>query len=141
MSTITAVHHINFVVNDLAANVAYLSTLLNQQPIYNTIETRGVNTARFSLNDIWLVLVQPTSEQGEVANILKQRGEGLFLLSLATQSLDETLIQLEKKGINGSNKGPRQGLLNWLVHDLEIPSDLGPVLQLCEETERLKNNS
>jgi len=141
MSDNLAVHHINYVVKNLAASVNYLSALLNQQPVYESLPLRGVDTARFELNGVWLVLVQPLSEQGEVANILKQRGEGLFLLSLATQSLDETLIQLEKKGINGSNKGPRQGLLNWLVHDLEIPSDLGPVLQLCEETEHFKNNS
>lgn len=136
-----AVHHINYVVKNLAASVDYLSVVLNQQPVYEPLPLRGVDTARFELNGVWLVLVQPLSEQGKVANILKQRGEGLFLLSLATQSLDETLTQLEKKGINGSNKGPRQGLLNWLVHDLEIPTDLGPVLQLCEETEHLKNNS
>lgn len=134
MSNITAVHHINYVVKDLAANVAYLSTLLNQQPICESLETRGVNTARFSLNDIWLVLVQPTSEHGEVARILAERGEGLFLLSLSTQSLEESLEQLEQQNLSASSKGPRHGLLNWLVHDLNTPSGLGPVLQLCQET-------
>ena len=129
---ITHVHHINFLVKDLDSNVNYLTRLLNRKPDVNDLPNRGVRTARYELDNVHIVLVSPDNEQGEPAKILKQRGEGLFLLSLATNSIDETLDYLESQQIHPSS-AQRNGLLNWSVIDLLAPSGLGPVIQLCEE--------
>ena len=117
---------------DLNANVDYLQRLLNQKPDRDTLPHRGVDTARFILEGVHLVLVSPTNEDGEPAKILRERGEGLFLLSLATSSIEDTLNYLESQDIHAlSDK--RNGLMNWTVLDLQTPGGLGPVLQLCEE--------
>jgi methylmalonyl-CoA/ethylmalonyl-CoA epimerase len=132
MSIINSIHHINFVVRELAPHVEYLRTLLQSEPIIEDLPTRKVKTARFCLSGIWIVLVQPTSKEGEVARILAKRGEGLFLLSLDVDSLEESLEKLSKQGISSDNKGKRQGLDNWMIQDLDCPNALGPVLQLCQ---------
>jgi len=132
MSTVNSIHHINFVVRELAPQIEYLRTLLQSEPIIEDLPNRKVKTARFCLSGVWLVLVQPLSTEGEVAQILAERGEGLFLLSLNVDSLDASLEKLSQQGINSDNKGKREGLDNWRVQDLDCPNALGPILQLCQ---------
>jgi len=132
MSKVNAVHHINFVVRELAPQVEYLRTLLQSEPIIEDLPKRYVKSARLLLSGVWIVLVEPTSTEGEVARILAERGEGLFLLSLSVDSLDESIEKLSQQGIYLDNKGKRQGLDNWTVQDLDCPKALGPVLQLCQ---------
>ena len=96
MSTINSIHHINFVVRELAPHVEYLRTLLQSEPIIEDLPTRKVKTARFCLSGIWIVLVQPTSKEGEVARILAKHivatkeieqklPHGLFTVTLRIQ--------------------------------------------------------
>ena len=132
MSTVNSIHHINFVVRELAPQVEYLRTLLQSEPIIEDLPNRQVKTARFCLSGVWIVLVQPLSTEGEVAQILAKRGEGLFLLSLNVDSLDESLEKLSKQGIYSDNKGKREGLDTWTIQDLDCPNALGPILQLCQ---------
>lgn len=132
MPTVNSIHHINFVVRELAPQIEYLRTLLQSEPIIEDLPNRQVKTARFCLSGVWLVLVQPLSTEGEVAQILAERGEGLFLLSLNVDSLDASLEKLSLQGINSDNKGKREGLDNWRVQDLDCPNALGPILQLCQ---------
>ncbi|GAB5381893.1 MAG: hypothetical protein Alis3KO_30770 [Aliiglaciecola sp.] len=136
-----SVHHINFLVKDLDTTCEYLSKVLSQDAIRESLPLRNVNTARFQLNNCWLVLVQPLSEQGEVARILAHRGEGLFLLSLGCDDLDKQISRLEKQDICVNAKSKRKGLSDWSVVDLEHPSGLGPVLQLCALINPTSSNS
>ena len=132
MSTVNSIHHINFVVRELAPQVEYLRTLLQSDPITEDLPNRHVKTARFCLSGVWIVLVQPLSTEGEVAQILAKRGEGLFLLSLNVDSLDASLEKLSQQNIYSDNKGKREGLDNWRIQDLDCPDGLGPILQLCQ---------
>lgn len=132
MSTVNSVHHINFVVRELTPQIEYLRTLLQCEPIIEELPKRHVKSARFLLSGIWIVLVQPISNEGEVARILAERGEGLFLLSLSVDSLEESIEKLSQQGVHSDDKGKRQGLDNWAVQDLDCPDALGPVLQLCQ---------
>lgn len=132
MSHINSIHHINYVVKDLDINTTYYEKLLGCKPIVEELEGRNVKTARFPIGDAWIVLVQPLSEEGEVARILAERGEGLFLLSLGVDDLNSSLNDLAERGIQPDSKGPRKGLDTWSIHDLDCPSGLAPVLQLCQ---------
>lgn len=132
MSEITSVHHINFVVKNLEKSTRHFAQVLDAEPEFDELEGRQVKTARFNLNGIWLVLVQPLSADSEVGQILEQRGEGLFLLSLSVDSLQNSKSTLQERGVRLADSGPRQGLLDWQVWDLENKAGLGPVVQLCE---------
>lgn len=132
MPIVNSIHHINFVVRELAPQIEYLQAILQSEPIIEDLPARQVKTARFLLSGIWIVLVQPTSTEGEVARILSERGEGLFLLSLNVDSLDESIEKLSKQGVSSKNTSKRQGLDNWTIQDLDCPNALGPVLQLCQ---------
>lgn len=131
MSDIKSIHHINFLVRDLQAASRQMQAVLDSDPIVEQLPGRQVQTARFYLNGIWLVLVQPLDMASAVGRILQQRGEGLFLLSLEVDSLEDTAAALQQRGVD-TCADPRQGLQDWRVQDLSVGEGLGPVLQICK---------
>ena len=131
MSEIKSVHHINFLVRDLEKSSAQMAAVLNREPLVECLPQRQVNTACFDLNGTWLVLVQPLVADSTVGRILAERGEGLFLLSLDVDSLEDSLTALSERGLEAASE-PRAGLDNWRVCDLAVGEGLGPILQLCQ---------
>lgn len=135
MTVSESIHHINYLVKDLEESVAYFESLIDQSPEYEYLPQRQVKTARFLLGETYLVLVCPDKEDSDVGKILSQRGEGLFLLSLATNDLSKAKGILEHKGMHFNEGSERNGLADWLVADLNAPEAFGPVLQLCQQTD------
>ena len=73
---LTHIHHINFVVADLQKATLYFEKLLAQQATVECLSERNVKTARFKIGESLLILVQPITNEGAVASILKNKGEG-----------------------------------------------------------------
>lgn len=124
------IHHINFLVRDLDRATKALRTIFSSSPIFEPLPLRGANTARFELGDTWFVLVSPTHEEGAIGQLLQQQGEGVFLISLGTNSIESSLLtypQLEETG------EPRNGLANWRVQDVNVGYPFNVIFQLCEE--------
>lgn len=126
---ISHLHHVNFIVRDLKSAVQrYQQVLGFGEFIFDSLDKRGVITARIKLGQTWFVLVQPTDSSSQPGQYLEKHGEGFFLLSFATTNLDATINTLEKP----SEK--RQGLENWLVADLPENLFFGAQLQLTQES-------
>lgn len=124
---LTHIHHLNFVLNDLDEGILYFNKLLSSFPELQALPERKVKTARYKIGETFLVLVQPLTTSGVVADILKKKGEGLFLISFATESIDDTLQTLE---ITYKNK--REGIDGWSISDLSPVEQFGAILQLSE---------
>jgi methylmalonyl-CoA/ethylmalonyl-CoA epimerase len=124
---ITHIHHINFVVADLKKSSDYFAKLLQQQAIVENLTRRNVKTARFEIGESVLVLVQPLSEEGVVAQILASKGEGIFLLSFATDSIDKTLLDLELR-----HAEKRLGVNAWSICDISPLDQFGAILQVTQ---------
>ena len=121
------IHHINFVVSDLSKRIDYFNRLLQQKPQIDTLQNRNVTTAKYNIGDTYLVLVQPLSNNGVVHQILEQRGEGIFLLSFATESIEQTIDKLELQNLE-----KRRGIDDWEICDIAGIDELGVILQLTE---------
>jgi methylmalonyl-CoA/ethylmalonyl-CoA epimerase len=124
---LTHIHHINFVVADLEQSIIYFNKLLGQQCIVESLPERNVKTARFEIGASLLILVQPINSRGVVANILENKGEGVFLISFATHSIDRALQELEL-----SYTTKRKGLDGWSICDISPLEQFGAILQLTE---------
>ena len=131
---LTHIHHINFVVADLQKAILYFEKLLDQKAIFECLAERNVKTARFKIGKSLLILVQPITNEGAVANILKDKGEGIFLLSLATDCIDKTLKDFEL-----SYAEKRKGLEGWSVCDISPYEQFGAILQLTETPKTFQN--
>ncbi len=129
---ISGIHHINFLVRDLDEAEERYRALLGLGPaIRGELAGRGVLTARFRLGESWLVLVQPTGEEGEPARMLREQGEGFMLLSLRVDDLDAAVAGARAAG--GEVGAERTGLEGWRIADLAPADTFGAQLQLCED--------
>ena len=124
------IHHINFIVRDLERAVAAWEQVLGT-PVTRRdhLEGRGVDIARFSLGQAWLVLVQPVQAGTAPARYLDAHGEGFFLISF---SVDSLAAELERLG-EGWFDGPvRDGLDDWRIRDLDMARTFGALVQFTE---------
>ncbi len=97
---ITNLDHIAIAVNDLeSATKTWQETF--GLPLERTGESQalGIRQAFLPIGSAFIELISPLSESGPVADALKNKGEGLYLLSLAVDDLDATLAFLEQAEI------------------------------------------
>jgi methylmalonyl-CoA/ethylmalonyl-CoA epimerase len=127
------VHHINFLVADLESAVERYKDLFDLESVQiEALPKRGVKTARFDLDGVWIVLVQPVDDESEPMRHLREHGEGLYLVSFAVQDLDAATEELVAKGAIDKSAISREGLQGWRVVDLDPDAVFGAQLQLTE---------
>ena len=127
---IERIHHINFIVRDLASAIPAWERLLDREVTSrDRLEERGVDIARFDLGQSWIVLVQPTRSGTTPAEHLERHGEGFFLMSLETDSLKDEARRLGEASFEGPE---RDGLDDWRVRDVGADGMSGAFVQLVE---------
>jgi methylmalonyl-CoA/ethylmalonyl-CoA epimerase len=131
---LTGVHHINFLVADLGTAIERYKALFGLDSIeVESLTQRGVKTGRFELAGVWIVLVQPVDDDSEPARVLREQGEGVFLISFGVDDLDEAREELVAKGAISQSSPIRDGLQNWRVADLDPEAVFGARIQIVEE--------
>ena len=95
----TRIDHIAVVVKDLEAAVAtYQHNFDLEKAGGGEVPALGIHNAFLQIGGARIELMTPTSATGPVAEFLEQRGEGMYLLSLEVEDLDETVTHLEAAG-------------------------------------------
>ena len=124
------IHHINFIVRDLAAATGVWEQVLGI-PVTERdhLESRGVDIARFRVGSAWVVLVQPVKPDTAPARYLETHGEGFFLISFGVDSLEAELVRLGEEWFDGP---ARDGLDNWRIRDLDMARTFGALVQFTE---------
>jgi len=120
-------------VRDLDLAVArYQQALGFGDPIRDALPERGVRIARYQLGETWLVLVQPTREDSIPGRHLREHGEGVFLVSLGVDKLDESIESVRAAGVGVLDDEPRRGADGWKIQDIGPEDFFGVHLQLVE---------
>ena len=126
------IHHINFIVRDLAEATANYERTLGVDPfVVVDHPLRGASVARTRVGECWLVLVCPYDSESVPGRFLAEHGEGFFLLSLGVENLAQTLEQLETNGVECTDCAARAGILDWRVAD--IGAVHGALMQFTED--------
>lgn len=127
---IQRIHHINFIVRDLVSAIPAWERILDRKVTSrDRLDERGVDIARFDLGQTWIVLVQPTRSGTAPAAHLERYGEGFFLVSLETDSLQAEVGRLGETTFDGPE---RAGLEDWRVRDIGVAEMFGAQVQLLE---------
>ena len=66
----------------------------------------GFDVARLPVGDAFIELVQPVETGGRFAEQFKERGEGLFSISIEVDGLDQAVMHLRDKGARVSDPEP-----------------------------------
>ena len=77
--------------------------------------------------------MQPVDDDSDPARVLKEQGEGVFLISFGVDDLEDTRAKLVAKGAIDDSAMARDGLQNWRVIDLNPDAVFGAPIHLTEE--------
>jgi len=94
------VDHIVIAVKDLDAAVGRYEAMYGQ-PVSDRgeVAAAGMAMAFFRFPDSYVELVTATSDQGPIAKRLTDQGEGIHLIAMKVDNLDQTLVDLRAKGV------------------------------------------
>ena len=121
-------HHVNWLVHDIDQAIERFELFFGHSPKREYLAGRDVDTARFELGEGYFVLVSPKTPDSTVGKILAEHGEGLFLLSL---QLEHVATDPQKQLMSAA--GPRKGICDWTIWDVDGLSNDRSVLQLTLE--------
>ena len=102
------IDHICIAVRDLdKARQAYEGILGLHPDILYTVDREKIKVARYYVGDVAIELMESTSPDGDVANFIEKKGEGVFLISYRVADVEETLAELKGKGHKLIDDKPR----------------------------------
>ncbi len=131
------VHHIDVVVHDLDRAVDRYRRVLGTEPLpRESLPGRGIDLVRFRIGETWLILVQPTDEDGPVAVFLREHGEGFFHMAIEVDDIEAEANALQAREVRLVNTQPRIGIDGWKLIDIELEETLGAMIQLVEAPEK-----
>ena len=133
---ITHIEHIGIAVKSIEEQLPYYEGVLGLK-CYNieTVEDQKVKTAFVKVGQTKIELLEPTDEERTVAKFIEKRGEGVHHIAYATKNLNETLKEVESKGVRLIDKQGRPGAEGLSIAFLH-PKSTGSVLtELCEHPE------
>ncbi len=130
------VHHINFLVSDLEEASSRYRAVFGVEPgEIEFLPERGVKVARFRLDNVWIILVQPTDPDCMPARHLAREGEGFFLISFQVDDIESASTSIKNRGCGVLDETPRHGLDDWKVVDLDPLDTFGARFQLVESSD------
>lgn len=108
MATFKRIDHVVIATEDLADAAAKWERNLGlrvQERVSRPLGS-GFDVARLPVGDAFVELVQPVEEKGRFAEQFRERGEGLFSISIEVDDLDEAVRYLRGKGARVSDPEP-----------------------------------
>lgn len=130
------IHHIDIVVEDLDQAEDRYRSVLGIEPLpRETFPGRSIDLVRFRIGETWLILVQPTDNEGPVAAFLEEHGEGFFHMAIEVEDVARRAAELDSNGVSLSNREPRIGVDGWKLVDIELDETMGAMIQLIEDPE------
>ena len=99
------------------------------------MESQKVKTAFFSVGEVHIELLEPTSDESAVARYLGKNGEGVHHIAFKTDNLEAQLDQAEKRGCSLINKIPVDGAGGKKIAFLHPRSTFGVLTEFCYKDE------
>jgi methylmalonyl-CoA/ethylmalonyl-CoA epimerase len=92
-----------------------------------------VKTAKLSLDNTVLELVEPLAGEEAVTKFLEKRGEGIHHICFEVEDIKEMMKQLEAKGYKPLYAEPRTGAGGHLVNFLSPKDTSGVLIEISQE--------
>jgi methylmalonyl-CoA/ethylmalonyl-CoA epimerase len=130
---ITHIEHIGIAVKSLEESIAYYEGVLGLKCYaVEEVKEQRVKTAFFMVGQTKIELLESTDPEGPVGKFLEKKGEGVHHVAFATTDLEESLVEMEEKGVALIDKKPRKGAEGLDIAFLHPKSTHGVLTELCE---------
>ena len=133
---ISRIEHIGIAVNNLETAIPYYENILGLK-CYNIEEVvdQKVKTAFFKVGDTKIELLEPMSPESTIAKFIEKKGEGIHHIAFAVDNVNESLAEVEGKGVQLIDKTSRKGAEGLSIAFLHPKSTQGILTELCQPGE------
>jgi methylmalonyl-CoA/ethylmalonyl-CoA epimerase len=129
---ITRIDHLGIAVRSLEETIPYYEKALGLKCEHREeVPAQKVRTAFFSVGEVHLELLEPTSADSPVARFLEKNGEGVHHVAFASSDLPGQLSQAAAAGCRLINEQPVVGAAGQLVAFLHPKSTHGVLTEFC----------
>ena len=108
---IQGISHIGIAVKDIGRSLAALSKTLDlPMPAVQDHPDKKIKVAVVDLFGIGLEFIEDYSEEGQFAEFVRKRGDGIHHISLLTDAIEADIRELESRGIEMVDRKPKMGV-------------------------------
>ncbi|HON53953.1 MAG TPA: methylmalonyl-CoA epimerase [Bacteroidales bacterium] len=134
------IEHIGIAVKSLDTAIPYFEKVLGLKCYaVEEVKDQKVKTAFFKIGETKIELLESTDPEGAVGKFIESRGEGVHHIAFAVEDgVQNSLNELETKGIRLIDKSPRNGAENLKIAFLHPKSTFGVLTELCEDPSKSK---
>jgi methylmalonyl-CoA/ethylmalonyl-CoA epimerase len=131
---ISHIEHIGIAVKNLDESIKYYENILGLK-CYSVEEVHDqkVKTAFFLVGQTKIELLESTDPEGPISKFIEKKGEGIHHIAFATKNLNDSLKEIESKGIQLIDKVGRKGAEGLNIAFLHPKSTGGVLTELCEK--------
>ncbi len=130
----THIEHIAIAVKSLNESIPFYENVLGLK-CYSIEEVKDqkVKTAFFKVGQTKIELLEATDPEGPVGKFIEKKGEGLHHMAFAVKGIENTLAEVESKGVRLIDKKPRKGAEGLDIAFLHPKSTFGVLTEFCEK--------
>jgi methylmalonyl-CoA/ethylmalonyl-CoA epimerase len=134
------IEHIGIAVKSLDTAIPYFEKVLGLKCYaVEEVKDQKVKTAFFKIGETKIELLESTDPEGAVGKFIENRGEGVHHIAFAVEDgVQNSLNELETKGIRLIDKAPRNGAEGLKIAFLHPKSTFGVLTELCEDPSKSK---
>jgi len=128
------IEHIGIAVNNIEEAKKYYEDVLGLECYaIEEVKDQKVRTAFFMIGQTKIELLEPTSSESPVAKFLEKKGQGIHHIAFATDDVNASLKEAEKKGVKLIDKEKRKGAEGLNIGFLHPKFTMGVLTEFCEK--------
>lgn len=131
---ISHIEHIGIAVKSIAESIPYYENILGLKCYaIEEVKDQKVKTAFFMIGQTKIELLESTDPEGAIGKFIEKKGEGIHHLAFCVDNIENSLSEVESKGIQLIDKTSRKGAEGLNIAFLHPKSTLGILTELCEK--------
>ena len=130
----THIEHIGIAVRNLDEAIPFYENVLGLKCYaVEEVKDQKVKTAFFKVGETKIELLESTDSEGPIGKFIEKKGEGIHHIAFAVDQLQESLTDIENKGVKLIDSSPRKGAEGLNIGFLHPKSTFGVLTELCED--------
>ncbi len=131
---ISHIEHIGIAVTSLEEAIPFYENMLGLKCYaVEEVKDQKVKTAFFMVGQTKIELLESTDPEGPIGKFIEKKGPGIHHLAYAVDNVDQSLAELEEKGVRLVDQKARKGAEGLNIGFLHPKSTLGVLTELCGE--------
>lgn len=131
---ISHIEHIGIAVASLEEAIPFYENMLGLKCYaVEEVKDQKVKTAFFMVGQTKIELLESTDPEGPIGKFIEKKGPGIHHLAYAVENVDQSLSELEEKGVRLIDKNARKGAEGLNIGFLHPKSTLGVLTELCSD--------